>query len=146
MSISPQQYANLLYDSLSGDRRLRKKIILDFVTFIVLKKDQDKLTKIIKEISDLIDRKNQTLFIDIVSSTPLENLDHLSETISQKINQPVEMSNIIDEKLIGGQIVYSSDWKIDFSIKSILQKRPVERNQKLPKNLITALEVLQRSI
>lgn len=146
MSISPQQYANLLYDSLSGDRRLRKKIILDFVTFIVLKKDQDKLTKIIKEISDLIDRKNQTLFIDIVSSTPLENLDHLSETISQKINQPVEMSNIIDEKLIGGQIVYSSDWKIDFSIKSILQKRPVGRNQKLPKNLITALEVLQRSI
>ena len=107
MSISPQQYANLLYDSLSGDRRLRKKIILDFVTFIVLKKDQDKLTKIIKEISDLIDRKNQTLFIDIVSSTPLENLDHLSETISQKIHQPVDMSNIIDEKLIGGQMVYS---------------------------------------
>ncbi|MFZ5391818.1 MAG: F0F1 ATP synthase subunit delta [Patescibacteria group bacterium] len=146
MSISPQQYANLLYDSLSGNRPLRKKIILDFVTFVVSKKDQDKLPKIIEEISDLIDRKNQTLFIDIVSSSPLNNLHHLSETISKKIDQPVEVSNIIDEKLIGGQIVYSSDWKIDFSVKSILQKRPVERDQKLPKNLITALEELQKSI
>lgn len=146
MITSPQQYAGLLYELLSANRRKHKKIVKDFIAFVVSKKDQTMIPNIIEEVSNLIDHKNRTLFIDIVSPSPMEKIDQTTQAISKKINQPVEIHNVIDQKLIGGLIFYSSDWKIDSSVKSILQKRPMGRNQKLPDNLIFALEILEKSI
>lgn len=146
MSISPQQYAHFFYELLLKNPRKYKKTVINFIAFVVSKKDQNLIPEIIDAISDMIDHKNHTLFMNIVSSSPIEKSDQIAQAISKKIDQPVEISNIVDDKLIGGLIVYSSDWKIDFSIQSILQKKMSTPNQTLPNNIKSALEIIKEKV
>ncbi len=121
--ITAHQYAQALYDQLleTPDKK-RDQLISDFVE-TVKQHHQSKLSdQIIAEIKAVFSQKEKTTQILLISSTPLNNLFELSRIISLSLKKDIEIKNLIDPKLIGGIIIYYQDYKIDFSLKNLVQK------------------------
>jgi len=144
MKYTFQQYARLLWTLLSEQPKNRTKIIRDFVLFLHTKKADNLWSEILSIFQQIKDQEKNILKITIHSAHPINEIDQLTKKITAKIDQPNTISNIVDPQLIGGQIVYLNNWKIDYCIKSILRPKPSDLPENFPDNYRIILHEIEK--
>ena len=95
----------------------------NFLKLLTQKHLINKFREIVKEINKLL---NEQLEIEegfVYSTVPLDEkqMGRIEQAISKKLNQKVELKNLIDERLIGGVRVVIHDHVYDGSIKFKLE-------------------------
>lgn len=98
--------------------------MLAFFTLIIKKGREDGLDEISTEFLVQYDDFKRVKKAAVISASPLtsESRKQISELVAKRFNKTVELSEEIDESLIGGFILRVDDLQIDNSIKSQLRK------------------------
>lgn len=125
-----QQYVTAIYEQLlETTPKKQDQLISDFVKTINQHEQSTLSNEIITQLSELLEQKNNTTQITLVSSTKLNNLHLISRELSRKLKSDIEIKNLIKKNIIGGLILYYRDYKIDFSLSNTLKKQSVNQNQ-----------------
>jgi len=96
-----------------------------FVNLVIQQGRESNLTEIANQFVNLVDDKNEVQKATILSATKLEKslIDLiLKESKFIDNSKPIQITEIIDENLIGGYILRIGDKQIDASIKTKLNK------------------------
>lgn len=148
MKPNPQEYAQALYDQLLDTPVKRQSKLVQKLVDSVRQHGQMKAAdKIIAAFSEIVERKNHSLRLHLISAQPLHNLLKLSAKITSAFNQDIEIRNYVNPELIGGIIIRYRNYKIDLSVKSHIQKaRANQGNQEeLPSQLIQIIEIITQN-
>lgn len=94
-----------------------------FIKVIIKNHRSNYIDNILDEFISMSNAKMNILEGKIVSTIPLnkEKINEIEDVFSNKLNQKVELKNVIDESLIGGIRVILNDHVYDGSVKSRLE-------------------------
>lgn len=149
MKPSAPEYAQALYNLLeeTPEQQVRS-VVKNFAETIKQHQQLDQSNNIISEFSDLARKKNSSIHLAIISSRPLNNLTSLAEKISSQLEKDIEIKNLVNPEIISGLIIRYQDFKLDFSLRSHLNKVNRISDQvdlkKLPKELLLILEIVNQ--
>ena len=124
MKTSALQYARALRELLDGSGQDEaKKIITDFISFVVKNNDYYRLDEILHQLEADILKEKGELVIDLISARALSKEAKLlidnylkNKTGSSK----VKINEIIDPKIIGGFVIRYDNKIVDGSVKQNL--------------------------
>ncbi|HZJ41478.1 MAG TPA: ATP synthase F1 subunit delta [Patescibacteria group bacterium] len=124
MKINSQQYAQGLYELLAGKKEAEaKKLITDFLNFLVKNNDIVLADKIINSFNELVKKEAGELEIELVSARPLSKKinDLLKVYLNKKSGaESFSVKEKINEEIIGGFILRYNDRVVDGSLKQNL--------------------------
>src|SRR5680860_1272237 len=124
MKINSQQYAQGLYELLAGKKETEvKKLITDFLNFLVKNNDIGQADKIIKFFNELVKKEAGELEVELVSARPLSKKtnDLLRIYLNKKSGaESFIVKEKINEEIIGGFILRYNDKVLDGSLKQNL--------------------------
>ncbi len=122
MKISPQQYAQSLFDAISETNPKDHDLIMDnFVKILAKNGDLDKYPEIEKEFRSLQLKDKGIKEAEITLARPHEVSHEIVQELNKIIGNKVEVKTKIDENLIGGVVVRVDDQLIDASVKKQLE-------------------------
>lgn len=149
MKPSAAQYAQALYNTLeeTPDQQVTS-VVKNFAETIKQHEQLNQSNDILSEFSSLARKKNNSIHLSIVSSRPLNNLTSLAEEISSQLKKDIEIKNLVNSEIISGLIIRYQDFKLDFSLRSHLNKVNRISDQidlkVLPKELLLILEIINQ--
>ncbi len=126
MKISARQYAQALFDLVSEESQKTATVMIkNFAQFLVKNNDAFKLKRIQEEFFQLWRQKFSVVRAEIKSAHPLKAATEASlEKYLKRISgaTELELTKVIDQKIIGGVVVKYGDKIFDASLRSRLQK------------------------
>lgn len=126
MKITPKQYAQSLLELVKGKPDSEVKNILSrFVILLNRNQDLNRVEMIIKNFELLYDDDNGIVKVELLSARPLskEIVFKIKSYIEKRLNiDKVELSEVINQDLIGGFILRYNGLVIDGSLKNNLLK------------------------
>ena len=96
----------------------------DFLSFLSQNKRLRAFPKIVEEFFRLYEEERNVVRARVVSAHPLaeKQLDVLKKTFQEKINKTIELTTLVDEKLLGGFMITIGPYLVDFSLSSRLNR------------------------
>jgi F-type H+-transporting ATPase subunit delta len=126
MKIAPKQYAQILYELTRGRTKSEaSSIIKDFAKLVARNNDIAILDKIIGEFEKIWNREQGLVHAEVVSAKALDktSVKKIHDYIIKLLNaKQVELTQKIDENLLGGAIVKYGDKVLDGSLKTKLSE------------------------
>jgi len=121
MKITPKQYAIALHQSTQYiSEEEASRIIKNFVN--VLKKNNDLSLggKIVEEYQNCVRREKNISKVQITTSEKISS--DIINALTQKLEQPIEIEQKVDNSLIGGAVIRVGDVLIDGSVRNKLER------------------------
>jgi len=118
--IPPTKYAISLYESLKDVPQDKiPELIKGFVSLLVKNKDISKANKIFKVFKEYYNERENILEVTASTALPLDNSDKKSiiDILKKSFNKEIELTDDVDEKLIGGIVLKYGDFISDGSVK-----------------------------
>lgn len=125
MKLTPKQYAEGLFESINGKNEKEAQVVLDkFVSLLIVNNQTSQLRKIVDSFDLIWKQRNGIIEAEIKVAKKLGNdsreiLQKYVLEISKAKN--VEMTEVIDESLLGGFIVKYDGSIVDNSLKTRIQ-------------------------
>jgi len=125
MKLNPKQYAEGLYESINGKSEKEAQVVLDkFVSLLITNNQTSQLRKILDSFDSIWKQRNGIIEAEIKVAKKLSDdsrtiLQNYVLEISKAKN--VEMTEVIDETLLGGFIVKYDGSIVDNSLKTRIQ-------------------------
>lgn len=125
MKLTPKQYAEGLFESINGKNGKEAQVVLDkFVSLLIVNNQTSQLRKIVDSFDLIWKQRNGIIEAEIKVAKKLGNdsreiLQKYVLEISKAKN--VEMTEVIDESLLGGFIVKYDGSIVDNSLKTRIQ-------------------------
>jgi F-type H+-transporting ATPase subunit delta len=121
MKLSPQQYAQALFEALEGtEPRDHDKVMDNFVAILKQNGDLEKYGEIERAFERLDKESRGIKQAEVTVAREVEINKGIIEDLNQIVGSKVEVSKKIDEGIIGGVIVKVDDTLIDASVKGQL--------------------------
>lgn len=121
MKITPKQYADALYQSVSGQGDKQVKSVIDsFVNVVIENNDVSKINKIIEQFEVIWNRGEGIVEAEVVSARELDNkiVKLLNSYIAELSGaKKVAMQEQVDESILGGVVIRYGDKILDGSMK-----------------------------
>lgn len=126
MKITPKQYADALFQSVSGQNETRiKNAVNNFANLVIENNDVSKINKIIKQFEIIWNKENGIVEAEISGARKLDDkiIRLLSDYISELSGvKEVVAREQIDKNILGGVIIRYGDKVLDGSIKTRLEE------------------------
>lgn len=125
MKLNPKQYAEGLFESINGKSEKEAQVVLDkFVSLLIVNNQTSQLRKILDSFDSIWKQRNGIIEAEIKVAKKLSDdsrkiLQNYVLEISKAKN--VEMTEVIDETLLGGFIVKYDGSIVDNSLKTRIQ-------------------------
>lgn len=125
MKLNPKQYAEGLFESINGKSEKEAQVVLDkFVSLLIANNQTSQLRKILDSFDSIWKQRNGIIEAEIKVAKKLSDdsriiLQNYVLEISKAKN--VEMTEVIDETLLGGFIVKYDGSIVDNSLKTRIQ-------------------------
>jgi len=130
MKISVSQYAHSLYDSVAGKSEKEvKAVLINFVALLGRNRELNKANGIIEAFTKIWDEEHGIVAATLVSARELGPTAHEVVTSYLKDKTKAEKINLteeVDEKLLGGFILKYNSKVLDGSLKTSLDQLKVE--------------------
>ena len=106
------------------DKQKANKVVDNFIAYLKEHKLVPLLPKIIVAVKNLHYQATDTIGVKATAKDklPANVIDKLSATMKKKLAKEVDLTNCIDEDIIGGVILRYNDKMIDASIKTKINK------------------------
>ncbi len=126
MKITPKQYANALYQSVSGgDDDQVNSVINNFINIIIENNDVSKIKKIIKQFGIIWNKEEGIVEAEVIGARKLDNkiIELLDNYIVELTGaKKVIMREQVDKSILGGVVVRYEDKVLDGSLKTRLEE------------------------
>lgn len=125
MKLNPKQYAEGLFETINGKSEEEAQVVLDkFVSLLIANNQTSQLRKILDSFDSIWKQRNGIIEAEIKVAKKLSDdsrtiLQNYVLEISKAKN--VEMTEVIDETLLGGFIVKYDGSIVDNSLKTRIQ-------------------------
>lgn len=108
------------------DKILKGKIseeMLNFLYILIDKRREKNIIDITDEYEELYNKHNNIIKVVAKTAVPMEEKakEKLISVLSEKLNKTIELTNPVDEKLMGGVLLQIEDRLIDGSLKGQLE-------------------------
>lgn len=121
--ITSKQYAEALHEALSEtDAKSHDLVINNFVKVLKANNDLDKYEKIINAYGDYVKSESTKVNAEIITARPMERNKDILETLNKLAGKDAQVTQKVDERLIGGVVIKVDDTLIDGSIKGQLSR------------------------
>lgn len=112
----------------------KDKISSEILNFLRILADKDRISvikEIMKQYKDLLNEKNNVLYAVAVTAIPLkdEQMEALKDKLSKATGKTMEITNEIDENILGGILIRMGYEEIDGTVKTRLEKLKKELSQ-----------------
>lgn len=124
MANKTKQYSQLLFELTAGKKQAEaKKIIGEFVKFLVDKNLLHLQAGILGDFEEIWNKENDVLSAEVVSAYPLDKkmVEEIKSYLLQKVKftpSEIVLKQVVDKKLLGGFIIRFEDKVFDASLKS----------------------------
>jgi ATP synthase F1 delta subunit len=125
MKIKPQQYAQVLFESLDRAPQADwQKIINNFARLLLEHNQASQLNKIIYFFDKFWNKKKNITSTKIISAHEIDEQTEvlLKKYLQELVDSEIEFSTEVDPKLKGGFLLRYDDNLIDYSLKNRLRK------------------------
>ncbi|HAN18889.1 MAG: ATP synthase F1 subunit delta [Bacteroidetes bacterium GWC2_33_15] len=99
-------------------------LTISFLKLIIQNKREIYLKRILQNVIDIYKKDFGIKPVVITTAYTLndEEITHLKSAIEKKLNSPVELTDKVDDSIIGGMIIQIEDKELDVSVRNQLQK------------------------
>ncbi len=121
MKITPKQYANALYQSISGQNDKQIKDVIDnFINVVIENNNVSKINKIIEQFEIIWNKEEGVVEAEIISARKLD--DKIVKLLNSYITELSGAKDVIaqeqvDKNVLGGVIIKYGDKVLDGSLK-----------------------------
>ena len=126
MKIKPKQYAEGLFEALSGKDEKEAKVIIDkFARLLVANNQASGLEKVLSYFNKFWDRKHGIAQAEIITARAMDAAvrKELSSYIKNRASaREVEIKETQDAEILGGAVIKYQDKVVDLSLRSRVLK------------------------